>query len=290
MSKLYNNNNTSKISSKLSSKIYPQTSLTTVLKQQFLKPVLELVNENLLKNPIAHEQETCVLLNNNKKYYLYVNFRKNLEHYNGNDNLLYFFPDKSTVSSYLQIKNTLSEFYLEIDNYFKDSYLFEGYFYNNTDYLITDVLVKNNKIISMDYPLRQSLVIDLLSNYTSSSIINIGVHPVFNIDNDQILKIFLDNFKYSSELIAKELVFDFNKINTINNIPLRQSKKLLKKSKYYDVYYVYNIDTGNSEGILYIKGISESKYIKQLFEHNSERTRECIYNKVFFKWEMLDKL
>jgi len=64
--------------------------------------------------------------------------------------------------------------------------------------------------------------------------------------------------------------------------------KLIEKTKYADVYNVFDKVTNNKQGILYIKGVKDSKYIKELFNKNSNSIieHECIFNKNFNKWQI----
>jgi hypothetical protein len=64
-----------------------------------------------------------------------------------------------------------------------------------------------------------------------------------------------------------------------------EESKIIKWGKYTDVYNVYNIDTNDFEGILYIKGLKESKSIKKLLEGKVEVKIKCSYNHTFSKWQ-----
>jgi hypothetical protein len=62
--------------------------------------------------------------------------------------------------------------------------------------------------------------------------------------------------------------------------------KKIEKSKYTDVYNVYNDKTNDKEGVLYVKGIRESKKLRDIFKVCDEKViLECVYNIKFAKWE-----
>ena len=68
-------------------------------------------------------------------------------------------------------------------------------------------------------------------------------------------------------------------------------QKNIEKGKYTDVYNVYNYETNNFEGILYVKGIRESQRMKLLFnekytsDNNTKVKINCIWNQDFSKWQ-----
>jgi hypothetical protein len=139
-------------------------SQTALLKTELLVPLLELYNNHLLntktdKTFSLNNTSNFIIPNNNKKYYLLITKKTTLEQTKETHNILYFFPDQTSVDVNKDNKllyNSLSDFYLEINNSFSDSFLFEGYLYssnNKHDFLITDILLKNKKVVSFDYNL-----------------------------------------------------------------------------------------------------------------------------------------
>jgi len=61
--------------------------------------------------------------------------------------------------------------------------------------------------------------------------------------------------------------------------------KKIVKTKTSDVYEVYNINTNNFEGILYVNTLKKSKHLLHLFKELDEKQLLCQYNKIFQKWE-----
>lgn len=250
---------------------------------QFYKKNIKYIVNGILPN-------NChLLLNNNQKYYMYVIKRDELENCKENTNILYFFKQGST--------DIEDEFYMEIDKIFNDNYLFEGYLYKRDDskkaFLISDILIINNEVIDDSFSNRYLLIHNIIKyEYKNlNNLLNINIHPIFKKDSvnniDSLLNIFKNNFVYNRQLVAIEEIYNYDKIiKYIDNNKRNINKKRIVKGNIIDVYNVYNIDTGDHEGLLYIKGLKESKFFKEIFYiQNKERVDlECEFNNAFYKW------
>lgn len=276
---------------------------TNLLKTEHLAKYLHNINNyiNTEKHKNIPSIDYHIIPNNGIKYYLFITKKQYIENSHDNFNFLYFFPDnQNNITSENLQKNTISDFYMEIDNKFDSEYLFEGYLYKNDTlynkytYLLTDIYAKNNEVIKCDYNLRFTLINEIIQN-TNSNLkylnehLTIGIHPVFHSNNDGIIKIFLNNFMFKEQIIAIEHVYQFFEKkrfikNKIYDSDTKETTKKISKGKYPDVYNVYNIENGDYEGILYIKGTKESKHIKSLFVNTQEIKLICKYNTYFNKW------
>lgn len=284
-------------------------SQTTLLKSSILAPLLKNYNEFLLQSKgssVVLNQDVntgisydYIIPNNNNKYYLLVTKKSQLEQTNTNYNILYFFPD-SYQCNLVKDENELSkDFYLEIDNTFKNDFLLEGYLYKQDDkyeYLLTDILVKNNNVINVAYELRMTLLNEILLEITREKLkqlnnhMTINIHPIFDMENENLVSIFKKNFIYKNEICSIERISKFQKTRYIEQAfistnKITSSTKNITTTNYTDVYNVYNYTSNNFEGILYIKGISQSKHMKELFKQNKILHLECTYNTKFFKWQ-----
>ena len=70
----------------------------------------------------------------------------------------------------------MTDQYLECSQFFKDTILLEGYLYNNkekNEYLITDILSKNGKIIDLSYELRLTLLNEIVLSIKRERLISI---------------------------------------------------------------------------------------------------------------------
>jgi hypothetical protein len=284
-------------------------SQSVLLKNKILRPLLKLYNDYLLKQNILKDKfclnkdintgtsSEFIIPNNNKKYYLFITKKSHLEKTKENYNILYFFPDDYSINSFESnniVKNTLSDFYLEINNEFADEYLFEGYLYNDNDkqqFLITDILIKNNTVVSMDYNMRLTVINEIILDINLQDLNNctsINLHPVFSKENENLIKIFKKNFIYRSDICCIELINNFTKTRFVDVRNIEDCNKTIQPGKYSDVYNVYNIETNNYEGILYIKGLKESRYIRNLMALSKTGLQKiilkCKYNYEFKKW------
>ena len=290
-------------------------SQTTVLKENVLLPLLKSYNNFVLKKSgefsIDKDVNTGIsydylIPNNNKKYYLLIMKKQLLEQQKTNSkyDILYFFPDQYGNDDLLE-KNRSSDFYLEIDSFFDDEFLLEGYLYKSDDkyeYLLTDILVKNKEIVNVSFELRYSLLNEIIQKIGREKLMylnnhmSINIHPIFDDENQNLVKIFKNNFIYNTFCLEK--VCNFNKRRYIDIKIDKQEEKNIEKGKYTDVYNVYNYETNNFEGILYVKGIRESQRMKLLFndkytidndkytiDNNTKVKINCIWNQVFSKWQ-----
>jgi hypothetical protein len=255
------------------------------------------------KTDIANVMNYYIIPNNSKKYYLYTIKKKVLEVCKEEYDILYFFPDNqcNNYCNHKLEKYNISDFYAEIDSTFSDNYLLEGYLYvkdSKYTFLISDILAKNDNIMTCDYSLRMTMLNELLfklnknmSLYLNNNLI-IGIHPIFHYEFENMIKIFYNNFSFKEQINAVEHIYNFNKIRYINTENMKTYNepeiKKITKQRMADVYDVFNINTGDSEGILYIKGLKESKYLKKLFASGDEEIyHTCIYNTNFKKWHPL---
>ena len=282
-----------------------------LFKSKILRPILESYNEYILKSKINNFGDKYYMIpNNNKKFYMLITNKIEINSNNTNSKykILYFFPESCESKHSLNIleKNKISDFFVEVDNQllvdFKYSkYLFEGYLYNNENYLITDILFIDNKIVDCNYQLRYGLIFNLIKKISTIKFnghLNINIHPIFdfqdheNTNDNKLLSIFKNNFIYKDEI---------NNIEIIENINLKKIRKnaenlnkqslnetCIKRITPFksDVYNVYNIDNNNHEGILYIKSMNDSKHIRELIKNKNFIEVKCIYNTHFNKWSI----
>ena len=286
-------------------------SQTFLLKSQ-LSNVLKVYNQHIttLNNNNADfyiDSTYSIVPNNNIKYYLYVTNKNKLENCRENYNILYFFPDKYTVDYFEHNKAlsfSLTDFFLEIDNKFQDSYLFEGYLYkydDNMHFLVTDILAKNDAIITCDFALRYAILNELFLDTKGLQKLNnhmsIGLHHTVSSECEHLVAILKNNFVFSNQINFVEKIHHHNfkkersvptpQTQTISS-PTQILRMLIKNGQYTDVYNVFDPETGNSKGILYVKGLKESKYLKRITKskHLNENVYlQCKYNMTFSKWE-----
>lgn len=267
-------------------------SQTESFKHSLLAPLLKTYNEYLLSpnTQMPIKAESYLIPNNNQKFYLLVTVK------NSTCNQLYFFKSSSASlqSADPLSDNQLSEFFLEIDKRFNESFLFEGYMYkdNAFSFLATDLLMKNNQVVMLDYPLRYALINEIFIKTSSlkhlNDHLNISIHPIFPSCNELMIAIFRNNFIFKQTINAMETISNNKKTRQLLQAPEEHGGclKLIERGAYADVYNVKNASTGDKEGILYIKGVVESKYAKQLLKNKETIEHMCSYNTSFNKWQL----
>lgn len=278
-----------------------------LLKQNILSPLLNIYNEHLLTmgsgNQLLNKDINTgasfdyIIPNNNNKYYLLVTKKSLLESSNSNFNILYFFPDNNSLENDADaiVKNTMSDFFLEINNTFADDFVFEGYLYkkndDNYEYLLTDILMQNKSIINVSYELRYVLLNEIVMSITREKLkdlnnhMTINIHPIFNAVNQNLIKVFGNNFIYKNEISYLERITNFEKTRFIGITNKENAEKYIEMGKYTDVYNVYDKKSNNFTGILYIRGISESVQMKTLFKNQKRILLPCKFNINFKKWQ-----
>lgn len=282
-------------------------SQSNLLKTKILAPLLHLYNDFLLKKDNKTSLDTDIntgiqnhflIPNNNRKYYLLITKKTFLEEIKEDYNILYFFPDNGSIEYYSNnniIKNTLTDHYLECSSFFKETLVLEGYLYTKMDkneYLITDILVKNNSVVDLPYELRLTLINEIILGIKRERLKNINdhmtinIHPSFEKKNENMITIFKNNFIYNDDLCCIETVSQqFTKCRFVSKFKKEEALKRVECTLLTDVYNVFNYSTNNKEGILYIRGIKDSKHIKSLFNKNEKVIIKCRYNTNFMKWE-----
>jgi len=286
-------------------------SETQVLKSKYLIPILESYNNLILKSKKIEikESQKYMIPNNNNKFYMFVTNKQDTTN-NKNDSkykILYFFPCSLPKDIDNKFRHLITDFYVEIDshktNFTKSNYLFEGFLYNKdafNTFLISDILSVDNKIIESEYSLRYNLINNTIKQKLDNlnGHLNIGIHSMFEYNSDNsnmILKMFKNNFEFKNDINSVQIINDNNLIKTNTNTETKvigSVKKRVTKGKFIDVYNVFNINTNNNEGILYIRTIENSKTLRKMFdkENNGVFFIEvmCEYNDHFKKWYPLN--
>jgi hypothetical protein len=266
-------------------------SVSILLKTKILKDSLEKYNrfistklENQLQGP------SVIVPNNNKKYFCLITKKRALEPTKEDFDIIYFFS------------NDFEDFFVETKGVLPEQtatdglprILLEGYLYNKDNkynFLATDYLVHNNDVVDCDYNLRYTLLNECLLpiRQTLTNInnnISIGIHCVFEEEKRSVVNVFMENFSHKEELVAVEYIQDFCKRIETTNIEKPNATKIVQKTSYADVYNVYNDTTHESEGILYVKGVEESKRMMSLCKLQGEQVHvNCKFNVKFNKWE-----
>ena len=82
-----------------------------------------------------------------------------------------------------------------------------------------------------------------------------------------------------------ESINNFIKTRYVDRKDLEETDKIIEIGKYTDVYNIYDTLTNNYIGILYIKGLKQSKAMKNLLLNKNKIILRCKFNNDFKKWE-----
>ncbi len=254
---------------KMYNKKYSLEEQMSSFKLQLMK-ILENYNSFISKINFNIAQDAHTIISNGNKYYLFLYNKK-----------LFFF-------------NTMNNFFLNTTYDCRDTILLEGYLYecdNEKHYLISDILYIN-KILTEQYVERHNYIHKIINKYFSKENlnINISIHPYINSNDKNLINIFINNFKFKSQLTSIENINFLNKVKIESIKPESKSKKLkIVKTNFPDVYKIYDIITGINMGILYIKTMKDSYELSNLFKDSSENILECTFNNNFNKWQYISK-
>jgi hypothetical protein len=231
-----------------------------------LKEYLGIYNDFLTQTSVRHNDynlqmySTFYIPNNNIKFYCLVVY-----------NTLYFF----SVSSDSVIEY---DFYIRLNGIFNTNVLLEGYMYDKV-FMVSDILLLNKLPLSVEYSIRYNVLYDILSPILSK---------LCNINNAltiQIHKVFTELPSCNSQLYV-ETVLGHSKSNVrIKNIDTTtEFEKIIRPTSQSDVYKVYDPDTQNYQGILYVKSIQDSRYLLETFKECNELKIKCKFNEKFSKF------
>ncbi|NBU34027.1 hypothetical protein EB118_06350 [bacterium] len=273
-------------------------SQTDFLKANFLAKAAETYNKAYSgerERPVK-EHTTFFVPNNNNKYYLFVINKSLIEQRGSAFDILYFFPSSYLCTSPVASVpvNVASDFYIETESVFSGSdggLLLEGYLYIGADgkqtMMLTDFLVRGDTVVDLDYPLRHTLLVELIRNV---GILNnhtkITVHPFVSSENDTLMSVIKNNFVFCDQLVCTEVITDGYKKSLQLEMPIEpvEINQIIVKEKYPDTYSVLD-KYGLKCGILYIKGISESRYMRGIMQFQQRTIVPCKFNNTFRKWQ-----
>ena len=248
---------------------------------------------------IDNENISYLLLNNGNKYYIYLQLDSET-----NESRVYIFEQNNILNEIcITIKksdinwNILKDFNIGLK---KNCYLLEGYLFEN-DMFFSDIIYPYYKLnytkrrdIIKNIINKENRVVPYIIQYRGKDIILGKIMNVIKQEKDEISclnKTFENlmrvNFKYNNELSNSNLIFEKNIIKMdlkVEKVKREIELKEITRGKKIELYNVYNINSKNFEGILLIKTLKESKYIKNLFKNEEKLELMCKYNNDKKKW------
>ena len=165
--------------------------------------------------------------------------------------------------------------------------------------LVHDMLSKGGKILRVEYPLRYNLLIETLGvdSIKINSEYKIKVAIKFTAGSDRMvmdgtdgpsvdLDVFRKNFKYSCDYFLC-ISSSYEKKLVKWDIKSETRDLVIRCGKKSEIYNVYTMETNECFGLLYIKTLKDSKYIRDLTQGQSEIVHSCKFNERFKKWQLV---
>lgn len=216
---------------------------------------------------------------------LYRNDNSSLEVFiPNNGNKYYLFIDYSNSYCCFFNKDTIKEETTSCNTGY-NLLLLEGYLYNDT-FLLTDVLFADKIEMSNYITKYYKLLFPLCNMLLNLSTFKIQLHPI--VESDTLLTFFYRSFVYNKSICSIEKISIQNSFIKTKEIINKVSKCTMKISKgdMSDIYIVKDF-LNTTKGILYVKGIKESVYLRNLFQSKHCLTLECTFNEYFSKWQVV---
>jgi hypothetical protein len=134
--------------------------------------------------------------------------------------------------------------------------------------------------------LRYNLLIETVSVDSIKINTQYKVKVSIKLNQDTDLHVFRSNFKYHIDYflcVCNSYKKDLVKLD----VQSTTTDLLIKCGIKSEIYNVYDLKTNEDFGILYIKTLSDSRYIFSLFKNTTEVVYKCRYNERFNKWELV---
>lgn len=233
--------------------------------------------------------ESYLILVKETKYFIWIS--KNLL---DNKACIYIFTKDFLQEEWITIKD-------EYVNWIENEYLLEGYLVDNEMYF-SDILYP---IYNINYENRRSVMKKIFINSKSRTNYVIQDRGPFNIilgkicnyirlsenpkDDNFLKNLMKRNFKDGKVNFHEEYINNNKIVKT--RIDLEKKEILpktfrLKKGSKIELYELYELETNNYIGYLYIKTLKESKYIKEYLNNDIETIKvNCEWNDFLQAWQ-----
>jgi hypothetical protein len=159
----------------------------------------------------------------------------------------------------------------------------DGSINNNVvyEFKITDILIQNSiPVKTPEYTERRCIISRLFDDVTLNTLNNMDDIISFKLQGGY-KNILIENKSVDIERIngyTKEIVMKHERQQVLQQV------NCISKTNLHDVYNVFNKKTLKDDGILYIKTLENSKYMKQLFNETVKIDMLCEFNYKLNKW------
>lgn len=173
----------------------------------------------------------------------------------------------------------------------EEGILLEGYIYHDQTFLLSDILC----LTDVSYTERYNSLYKIIKSDLKITGFSLGIHPI--LYSEKLLPVFNKCFIFKDSIcsVEKVYIYSFQKENKCipaavgTAVPVsicddKEKEMYITKTHTSDLYTVkdnFNIE----KGILYIKSLKESLYIRDLFKSEKSCIKlNCTYNHFFSKW------
>jgi hypothetical protein len=247
---------------------------------------------------VDNENTKYLLVTNGNKYFVWISKFKETEFLNNEEAkvekaIVFIFSKSLITEQWVIVPLTVINW-----EYTHEEYLFEGYLFDNELYF-SDIIYPNYNKGYLD---RREIIKNIFKSQTKLTYIKekrgendiilgklINMIEIKEDGRDETMKkLLLKNFKHKIDYVSEEIVNGRELVKTTISKEIKNKNEELKEiemGKKIELYNVYNVETKNNEGLLLVKTLKQSKFLKEQFEKSSNRILvNCKYDEKRKKW------
>lgn len=253
---------------------------------------------------VDDESKRYLLVTNGEKYYIWISkfseskFLKEEKKEFDNKAIIFIFNRELDREQWIIIPDNV----INWEN--SDEYLLEGYLFDNEMYF-SDLIYPN---YNRGYIYRRSIIKDIFKEKTEKMIYikeyrgekDVILGKLINMieikeeGKDETMKrLILKNFKHKINNVREEIINgrEIIKSESKHDIILETiEEKIIERGNKIEIYSVYNIDTHNKEGLLWVKTLKQSKFLRDEFKEDVTKIKvKCRYDIQKQKWTLYEK-
>ncbi len=251
---------------------------------------------------VDDENTKYLLITNGDRYFVWISKFNETEFLNNEEvkvekAVVFIFSKSLTTEQWVIIPLAVINW-----EYTNQEYLFEGYLFDNELYF-SDIIYPNYNKGYLD---RREIIKNIFKSQSKLTYIKekrgekdiilgklINMIEIKEDGRDETMKkLLLRNFKHKIENISEEIVNGRELIKTSITKEVKNGNEIelkeIEKGKKIELYNVYNVKTKNNEGLLLVKTLKQSKFLRDEFEKSNDRiVAKCKYDEKRKKWTMV---
>jgi hypothetical protein len=253
---------------------------------------------------VDEENKRYLLVTNGEKYYIWISkfseskFLKDENKELDNKAIIFIFNRNLDKEQWVIIPDNV----IKWEN--SDEYLFEGYLFDNEMYF-SDTIYPN---FNRGYIYRRTIMKEIFTEKTEKMVYireyrgekDIILGKIINMieikedGKDETMKrLILKNFKHNIKNTTEEIVNgkDIIKSESKQDIKVDTIEdKIIERGNKIEIYNVYNVESHNKEGLLWVKTLKQSIFLREEFKEDVTRIKiKCRYDTNKQKWTKYEK-